>query len=75
MHTSIKDWIQNLIRANQSFIHQTTSSFINKEEKFKFIMFGMKTFRKFKFQQMFFFENLFKCYKWKHDLEVYSIMY
>jgi hypothetical protein len=35
----------------------------------------MELFRNFKFWCMSFFQNLFKCYKWKHDLEAYSIMY
>jgi hypothetical protein len=40
-------------------------------------MFDMKLFKKFKFEQTFFFflQNLLKCYKLKDDLDTYSIMY
>jgi hypothetical protein len=46
MHTSIKDSIQDLVET-----HQTTKpfhNFISKEEKFNFVVFNMKLFRKLK---------------------------
>jgi len=45
------------MEAHQGFNHQTIQSFISKEEKFKFIMFGMKLFKKFKLYHMFFFSK------------------
>jgi len=51
-------------------------NFINKEEKFNFVVFSMKLFRKLKIKNLcFLFQNLFKCYKWKHNIEDYSIIY
>jgi len=34
-----------------------------------------KLFKNSNFNILFFLQNLFKCYKWKNDLEAYSIMY
>jgi len=45
------------------------------KRKFSFIMFDIKLFKNSNFNICFFFQNLFKCYKWKHDLEAYSRIY
>jgi hypothetical protein len=56
----------------------TTKSFQDfniKEKKINLISLAWNCFKNSNFNILFFFQNLFKCYKWKHDLENYFIMY
>jgi hypothetical protein len=56
--------------------HQTTSTLYEYKWKTLTLSYlGSNCLENSNFNIHFLFQNVFKCYKWKYDLKVYSVMY
>ncbi len=72
----IKVWTYDFVEAQQGLKYQTTSKlYYQRRKSLNLLCVAWNCIGKSNFNICFLFQNLFKCYNWKHDLKAYSIIY